>query len=71
MNCLIAQNLKLDYQKASTREQEAKEAEMRTVTQMQREIARTQVEHRAEERKKAEQLLAEHYNEHGCGGGLS
>jgi hypothetical protein len=71
MVCLIAQDLKLDCEEACTREQQAKEAEKRTVTQMQREIACIQVEHRAEERKKAEQLLAEHYNEHGCGGGRS
>jgi hypothetical protein len=67
MNCSIAQNLKLDYQKACAREQEAKEADRRAVTQMQQEIARTQVEHRTEERKKAAQHLAEHYNQHGCG----
>jgi hypothetical protein len=45
------------------------EAELRTVTQMQREIARTQPKHRTEERKKAEQLLDEHYTQHGCAGG--
>jgi len=67
MNCSTRNILKLEYQAALKREREALEAKTQAVTQMQQEIASTQVQHRVEERKKAEQILLDHCKDHRCG----
>jgi len=67
MNCSTRNILKLEYQKSLNREREAMEAKTHAVTHMQQEIACTQIQHRAEERKKVEQILLDHCKNHRCG----
>ncbi len=59
MNCTTADNLKVDYLNAVTREEQSKQGEARAVKQMQQEIARTQTEHSIAARDLANQLLLE------------
>lgn len=67
LSCSTAHLLKEDFLSAVSRERGARWAERQTVTQMQREISRTQTGYRVDERKSAEKLLMEHCQKHGCG----